>query len=210
MKLQKTILCTAVALTAFGASLGLLEIGRYLRAAVEPLTGEIKAVELFESPVYAPERRPELKQTAFTTATEIKPEVEPENSDKTGYYYIIGEQPKGFRDFGYLEISTYEYDEKLGKVVPVKIGGSINFDKRYFDISKINITGERIAVVTKPQKGISYQFDGKFIDEEQVKYKDEDGEEITNWAVLEGRLTKWRSGVKIAEAKVKFSYSLGC
>jgi hypothetical protein len=40
--------------------------------------------------------------------------------------------------------------------------------------------------------------------------KDSSGEEYSVDAVLKGRLTKWRNGVKIAEAKVKFAMSHGC
>jgi hypothetical protein len=56
---------------------------------------------------------------------------------------------------------------------------------------------------------VSYQFDGKFVDEE-IKLKDEYGEEYTETVYLKGRLTKWRDGKKIAEAKVRFGISHGC
>jgi hypothetical protein len=211
MKLQKIILCAAIALTAFGASLGLLEIGSYLRAALLPVIKvEIKPLEPFESPVYAPARRPELKEPVSTPTEESKPEVESEYWDKIGYYYIVGDNPKGFANFEWLEISTYKYDDKLGKVVAVKLSGSITTKKRNFNLTKIDITGNCISIVTETQKGIVFKFDGKFVEEEEVKYKDEDGEETTDKALLKGRLTKWRNGVKIAESAVKLGYTVGC
>ncbi|HVE57728.1 MAG TPA: hypothetical protein VNB22_12920 [Pyrinomonadaceae bacterium] len=210
MKLQKIILCVAVALTAFGASLGLLEIGSYFGAVFEPSKIEIKTPEPLASPVYAPARIPEFKPPAFTPTVETKPEIEPEDWDKTGYYYTIDDRTKGFADFEWLQLDTSKYDQKLGKVVKAKPKGWIDAANRYFQLSSINITGSRISLVSEKQKGISYRFDGKFIEEEEVKYKDEDGEEITDKAVLKGRLTKWRNGVKIAEANVKFGFTVGC
>ena len=53
MKLQKIILCVAVALAACGASLGLLEIGNYLRTAFEPVRTDVKL-----KPVPAPTPTP--------------------------------------------------------------------------------------------------------------------------------------------------------
>ncbi len=221
MKLQKIILCVAVALTAFGASLGLLEIGNYLRTAFQPLKVEIKPPEPIVSPVYAPERIPEFKPPVFTPVAEADPAEEPEEEPfdygEGGDYYIIGDKPngygkkpKGFADLDYLSITTSDWDKKSEKVVRVKPSGSIVTPNKEFKFSWIDITGKRISLVTQTRKGISYQFDGKFIEEEEVKVKDENGEDYTETVVLKGRLTKWRNGVKIAEAKVKLAMSHGC
>jgi len=214
MKLQKIILCVAVALTAFGASLGLLEIGNYIRTAFQPLKAEVKSIEPIVSPVYAPERIPDFKPPVFTPTAEANPEEEPEEEledwGETGDYYIVGNKPKGFADFDWVSIVTNVYNEKLGKAVAVKPSGSIvtNTDKE-FKSSWINIADKRISLVTKTRKGISYQFDGKFVEEEEIKVK-VDGEEFTETVVLKGRLTKWRNGIKIAEAKVRLAMSHGC
>jgi hypothetical protein len=208
MKLQKIILCVAVALTAFGASLGLLEIGSYLRAAFEPLKVELKVPIPIRSPVVYPQRIPDFKQPVFVPAEE--PEEEPEDWAETGDYYIIGEKSKGFEDFEWLSVVTREYNEKLGKVVAVKPNGSAVTEKQEFKFSWINLTGKRISFITKSRKGVSYQFDGKFIEAEEIKQKTPSGDEYTIEAVLQGRLTKWRNGVKIAEAKVKLAISHGC
>ena len=78
-----------------------------------------------------------------------------------------------------------------------------------FEFSWLNIANKRISFVTQSKKGVSYQFDGKFV-EEEIKLKDENDEEYTEKVVLKGRLTKWRDGKKIAESKVKFSELFGC
>lgn len=208
MKLQKIILCAAVALAAFGFSLGLFEIGNYLRPAFKPLKVEIKTPQPLASPVVYPERIPDFPQPVFEPAEEIEPAEEPDDWGETGDYYIIGENPKGFEDFQYLSVSTRDYSEKLEKVVAVKPYGLIETEKE-FKFSWLNITGKRISFVTKTRQGVSYQFDGKFIEAEEVEYRIKD-EVLTDTAVLKGRLTKWRNGKKIAEAKVKLAMSHGC
>jgi hypothetical protein len=212
MKLQKIILCVAVALTSFGTSLGLLEIGSYLsssvRAALQPLRVEIKPLEPFTPLTYAPERLPEFEQPVDTPVEKTRPEVWVES----GYYLIIGDNPKGFANFDNIMFDMDEYDEKLGKVVADKpFGIFCNTDNVLNQfITRMNIKGKRLTLETDEQRGVSYQFDGKFIKEEvKAKYSDGSGE-YTATAVLKGRLTKWRNGVKIAEAEVKFAYTMGC
>ena len=219
MKLQKIILCVAICLTAFGASLGLLEIASYLRAAFAPLKVAVKPFEPVQLPVVYPSRIPEFQQPVLTPPEETVPieEAEQEDQGRTGDYYLVGEKPKNFKDFDWLSIVDREYNEKLGKVVSFKPIGLIvinegkdfNNEDKEFKFSWININGKRISLVTQAKKGVSYQFDGKFV-EEEIKLKDENGEEYPEIIVLKGRLTKWRNGVKIAEAKVKFGLSHGC
>jgi hypothetical protein len=211
MKLQKFILCAAVALTAFGVSLGLLEIGSYLRAAVQPAKREVQSVRPIPAPTAI------LQSAEVVKAPEITP-PEVSNSDaddascefdEEGDYVLVGESPKGFEDFDFLSIVTTFYNSKTEKVIPIKPYGWIQTTKK-FSTSWLGITGKRISFITQARKGVSYKFDGKFVDE-KLKLKDENGEEYTEQVLLKGRLTKWRSGVKIAESKVRFAEkSCGC
>lgn len=212
MKLQKIILCAAALLTAFGASLGLLEIGSYLSAAFEPLKVEFKLPEPIASPVYAPARRIAETKTPVPAPTAAPETAQaPEDWIEDGYYYIIGDRPKGFAGFDYIRLDTHVYNKELNKFVPVKPSGWIGTEKEFFDLSRVNITNKRISLVSSTQKGISYQFDGKFIEGEEVKAKYRDGSgEYTDTVILKGRLTKWRRGVKIAEAQVKLGVTEGC
>jgi hypothetical protein len=209
MKFQKIIMCIAVALTAFGASLGLLEIGRYISAFFQPTKAEVKLIKPIPSPVFY--QPPIVK---FEQPVVSPPEVSDSKLEETcefnqqGNYVIIGENPKGFEDFSYFSIVTTHYDSKTDKLIPIKPYGWIELTKK-FNLSWLNFTGKRISFVSQAKKGVSYQLDGKFVNEE-IKLKDEDGEEYTEQVVLKGRLTKWRDGKKIAEAKVKFSELFGC
>jgi hypothetical protein len=210
MKLQKIILCVAAGATAFGASLGLLEIGRWVGAALEPLRVEIKMREANALPVVFP--APQIKPLILTfqpSEQTAEPIAEPDIEHDSGEYYIIGVPPKGFIEIDFIEILTVEYDEKKRRLFPIEPTGHLQ-TAREFKFSRINITGKRVTFVTAERNGISYQFDGKFIPEEKVKYKSADGGEYSDYANLKGRLTKWRGGVKIAEAKVKLSKFQGC
>jgi hypothetical protein len=212
MKSEKIILCVAIALTAFGASLGLLELGGYFRTMFEPLKVEIKPLKPVQPPVFSPPI-PDFKQPIYSPDKEAPPEestpeeVVPEEED--GIYYLIDDDPKGFEDFEFLRIDTVKYDEKLEKLVSIKPTGKIDAGKEY-KFSWLNVADRRISLITKSRRGVSYQFDGKFTGGIETKYKGPEGEELTDHVFLTGRLTKWRNGKKIAEAKVRFGMSHGC
>jgi len=208
MKLQKIILCVAIALTAFGVSLGLLEIGGYLRAALQPVRAEVKPITPPIVPVVYPPPVVEYKEPEGVAEANQPEEDEYCEFSETGDYTIIGQNPKGFEDFDYLSVITFEYDEKSGENIAVKPKGLVQ-TKKEFKFTWINIADRRISFITQAKKGISYQFDGMFVREE-IKLKDESGENYTEQAVLKGRLIKWLNGKKIAESKVKFSELCGC
>lgn len=209
MKLQKIILCIAIALTAFGASVGLLEIGGYLRGVFQPVRVEIKQVR----PVAAPTIVYQLPVVEYKQPEGLADSDQPAEDEyckfrATGDYTILGQNPKGFEDFDYLSVITSEYDEKSDKNIAVKPKGLIK-TKIEFKFTWINIANKKISLVTRAKKGVSYQFDGKFVDEEAT-LKDENGNDYTEQVFLKGRLTKWLNGKKIAESKVKFSVMCGC
>lgn len=206
MKIQRFVLCSAVTLAAFGASVGLLEIVRWLGAFSEPL--KIK----FETPVFTLPPRVEFKPADFVDKPANVEPVEEYEWSETGDYYFAGKTPKGFENFGSLSIVTREWNYDRDRFVAVEPSGSIQARQgtKYLDyqFSAININGKRVSIVTQSVKGISYQFDGKFV-EEKLEYKNAAGMEIIDEVVLKGRLTKWRNGKKIADAKVNFEVG-GC
>jgi hypothetical protein len=210
MKIQKFFLCAAIASTAFGASLGLLEIGDRLHEALAPVKLEIKPIEPIASPVvYPPQNFSGFELPAAESIDTDEPETQPEHLGENGYYYIPGEKPpEGFEEFEHFELTTYEWDEQAEKEREVEPTGTLRM-KKDFDFSWLNRTGRRISFITRERGGISYQFDGKFIDAEKIKVKSEYGDYATD-IVLKGRMTKWSKGKKIAEAKMKLAYTLGC
>jgi hypothetical protein len=146
MKLQKIILCVAVALTAFGASLGLLEIGRYIGVFFQPVKTEVKLIKPLPSPSVAYEPPiVEFKQSVFplTEVSNSDPEETCEFAEQ-GNYSLIGDNPKGFEDFSYFSVVTNFYNSKTDKVVPTKPYGWIWMTKR-FEFSWLKIAKKRIT-----------------------------------------------------------------
>ena len=220
MKLQKIILCAAIAVTAFGASVGLLEIGAYLREALTPIRVELKPLETVQLPIgYQPPRIPDFPPPSYTPPPAVSEPQEDESEvvdwGFTGDYYIIDDNPEGFEDFLNLTISDHEYDEKSEEVVKIKPEGTIDIqdpkrdDVKTFKLMSIDIKGQKILLISQTKKGVSYQLDGKFVEQDVIR-KDENGEEYTETVYLKGRLSKWRDGKKIAEANVRFGISHGC
>jgi hypothetical protein len=218
MKFRIYALRVAVALTAFGLSLGLFEIGRFLTADSQPKTEEVKTTQPVEKELPAI-LSPEV--AVFPPGVEQTPTISPtETEEKTVYefdggndYYIIGKLPKGFRDFENLSIVTRDYEnaseENNYEAVPIPPKGFF-LTKKEFNFTRIKIANKQIAFETEAKNGVSYQFVGEFIEEEAIEVKDKDGNEYTDSAVLKGRLKKMRDGKMIAESEVKFAIMHGC
>jgi hypothetical protein len=216
MKIQKIILCCAVAPAAFGASLGLLELGNYVRSAFLSPKSDVEISNVPQTPTLPSIVPPnaEFKMSTVVVPASETVEEEPENEwGETGDYYIAGKYPKGFADFDSLSIVTREWNYEKQRIVAAKPSGSLQTYEKdktgtEYKFSAININGKRISIVTRSVKGVSYQFDGKFVLEE-YKAKLQNGEEYIDAILLKGRLTKWRGGKKIAEAKVNLEIG-GC
>jgi hypothetical protein len=207
MKFQKIILGVAVALTAFGASLGLLEIGSYLRTCfhsedeVQPETSAV-AKTIFTPLV--------IKADPQTTADSSEPREAGEvwgKDDKTGDYYLVGKNPKGFEDFGSLEIYTHKWDENYKYRYPVKPYGTLSA-KKDFKIGRLGIKGDKISFITGVVEGVNYHFEGKFIEEKLELYNQDDTEDAATFRI-KGRLIKWQNGSKVAEARIELEIG-GC
>jgi hypothetical protein len=210
MRLQKFIISAAAMLTAFAGSVGLLEIGRYLYSPLPPSKLVVSNIE----PVSIADYQPVIKQEVPETP-EAKKYVHKEFDEpgEDGYYYLIGTpafdyKPKGFKDFDHFSLNTFRIEKKNYQRVPVKPNGwfSANITVNF---ARLKISGKKISFTTETQKGVFYRLEGNFVDE-TMTVKDSDGEDYTDTVAIKGLLTKWKYGVKIAEAKVNFGYTIGC
>jgi len=217
MKLEKIILCTAVALTAFGMSLGLHEVGSYLTTEFSSKPVETVTVQPSiekENSISFDNLPPEA--TVFPRRFDPAPVAEPETAKVEeaerydylgGEYYVIGKLPKGFKDFESLSIQLTDYSlalpENNYEDVHIPPKGYVDMKKSVFDFARISVSNKRISFETEAIKGISYKFVGKFVDEAI------DMGEYLEHAALEGDLIKLRNGKKIAETQVKFAEG-GC
>ena len=115
--------------------------------------------------------------------------------DPDGSFWILGEPPHEFSEFGAINLNA-----KRSRQLPVQ-GFELRNGKRLrfktLVVKRDNFTFETITL-----GGVSYSFAGKFLKGGVYSAGDLDDET----PVLEGTLTKFRGGQKVAEAKLKFVY----
>jgi hypothetical protein len=112
-----------------------------------------------------------------------------------GAFWIIGAAPDGFSDFGAINLNG-----KRVRRLPAQ-GLELNNGKR-FPFKTAIIKRENLTFTTLTVGGVYYTFVGKFLRGGVFAEQDLADEQ----PVLEGVLTKYKSGQKVFEAKMKFSY----
>jgi hypothetical protein len=115
--------------------------------------------------------------------------------DPDGSFWILGQPPNEFSEFGGINLNAKRSRQLPGQGFQLTSGKSIRF--KTLSVKRDNFTFTTVTV-----GGISYAFSGKFLKGGIYSAGDLDDET----PVLEGTLTKFRGGKKIAEAKLKFSY----
>lgn len=212
MKAKIYLFRFAVAFTAFVCGIGFFAVGRYFQKAFSAkqqkaaLTAPV--VEL-SAPVPViiepPPPPPVVEQIKAVDDSEENAKYEFEVG---GFYSIIGELPKGFKDFEEIGVTITNYEnaseENDYRGTPIPPEGYV-LAKKEFKFAKISLSHKTMAFETQTIKGISYKFSGKFI--EKAPFWDFDYET----PVLEGRLVKSKNGKKTAESNVQLRwYGGGC
>ena len=120
-----------------------------------------------------------------------------------GDYFILGRKPKHFREFDSLELAVGQ-DGAYGVAVLQTYSDGTYYS--YYAVSG-SITGDRLTIVAIPfsDGNFEYSFEGIFLRDGIVS------DAGRNEAVLKGKLTKSKHGVRIAECEVRFRIEyLGC
>jgi hypothetical protein len=115
--------------------------------------------------------------------------------DPDGAFWILGDTPNDFSEFGAINLNA-----KRSRRLPVQ-GFELRNGKR-LAFKTLTVKRDNFTFTTAAAGGISYAFSGKFLKGGVYSAGDLDD----TIAVLEGTLTKFRGGQKVAEAKLKFSY----
>lgn len=140
-------------------------------------------------------------------------DYDPEEFNPRGTYYVLGRKPKEFREFDSFELVV---EGRGGRA-----SGKATLYTRYFGKDKDYhliagngdyaltglLTERRLAFVAAPKSGedFEFRFDGQFLRGGRVS------DAGTKTAVVKGRLTKLKDGVKVAEGEVKFRVEyIGC
>jgi len=132
-------------------------------------------------------------------------DYDPKEFNPRGDYYILGRKPKVFREFDCLELAVDEFNGRASGVVMIQTYVNHMYSAHYA-VSGL-VTKERLAFVATPvsEEDFEYRFDGYFLRAGVLSHLGK------NRAVLKGKLTKSKRGVKIAESEIKFRVEyLGC
>jgi hypothetical protein len=119
----------------------------------------------------------------------------PARFDPDGSFWVHGAPPDNFSDFSGINLNA-----KRSRTLP-QPGLETNKGTRY-RFKTLSVKQERFTFTTMTVAGVSYSFSGRFLKGGVYSSGILDDET----PVLEGTLTKFRSGKKVAEAKLKFVY----
>ena len=115
--------------------------------------------------------------------------------DPDGSFWIVGEPPNEFSNFTAINLNAKRLRRLPSPGVQENDGTTYRF-------KTVTVKRDNFTFTTMTRGGVSYSFSGRFL---------KGGNFAATWLgdetpVLEGTLTKFRDGKKLAEAKLKFSY----
>ena len=115
--------------------------------------------------------------------------------DPSGAFWISGEPPADFSDFSAINLNMRQLRRLPTSGVQLNDGTSFRF-------KTVVVKQSNFTFTTATLKGVYYTFSGKFL---------KGGDFAATWQgeetpVLEGTLTKFKGGTKVADAKLKFIY----
>ena len=148
---------------------------------VEEIEPQVIPVEELVYPKFAGTATAEGNAPAKAQETETNTSKERSETfvfEPTGEYYLIGGSNKTFQDLDglYIKTANYKDDPNTGSWIPEAItpeGYIYNEDGKEMKFVRLFISNTHLAFETVSKNGISYRFEGKFIEGKEVKY---DGE----------------------------------
>jgi hypothetical protein len=123
------------------------------------------------------------------------PQTKTTRFDPDGSFWIFGEPPNEFSDFGAINLNAKRSRRLPVQGFELRTGKSLRF-------KTLVVKRDNFTFTTMTLGGVSYAFSGKFL--KGGVYSAGTLDDQT--PVLEGTLTKFRGGQKVAEAKLKFVY----
>ena len=132
-------------------------------------------------------------------------DYDPKEFNPRGDYFILGRKPKAFREFDCLELAVDEFDGRASGVVMIQTYANQMYSAQCAVSGRL--TKERLTFVVTPvsEEDFEYSFDGYFL---RAGVLSNAGK---NRAVLRGKLTKSKRGVKITESEIRLRVEyLGC
>ena len=133
--------------------------------------------------------------TIATTTQAQKAQKGRERFDPNGSYWIIGDPPHEFSDFSAINLNARRVRRLPASGLQLNNG-------RLFRFKQLTVKRETFTFTTTQVRGVSYSFSGRFLKGGVYSETVLDDQS----PVMEGVLSKFSLGKKIAEAKLTFSY----
>ncbi|SRR6266536_907538 len=115
--------------------------------------------------------------------------------DPDGTFWIQGTPPQDFSDIGGINLNSRRLRRFPAAGIDL-VGG------RKLPFKSLTVRRDNLTFSTAVVRGVSYTFSGRFLKGGVFSA----GILDPDTPVLEGTLTKWRGGRKVAEEKLKFTY----
>jgi hypothetical protein len=112
-----------------------------------------------------------------------------------GAFFLIGEPPADFSDFSGIYLNGRRLRRLPTQAMHLNNG-------KVFHYRSLTVRRDNFSFTTVTSSGVYYTFAGKFLRGGIFAEQDLSDDR----PVLEGVLTKYKGGKKLAEAKLKFSY----
>ncbi|SRR6266496_4705450 len=115
--------------------------------------------------------------------------------DPDGAFWIYGKPPSGFEDFSGINLNSKRSRRLPASGVDLTNGSKLRFQT-------LVVKREKLTFTTTTVRGVSFTFSGRFLRGGVFATANLDDQT----PVLEGTLTKFKGGQKVAEAKLRFTY----
>jgi hypothetical protein len=195
--MKRLIIHLVIGLVTFSVGVAIPSIFTIKRSV--SFTPKVREVEPFTLKV----NEPAAQFVITLPAPNIIFDYNPREFNPRGDYYIVGRKPKGFSEFDCLELAV-DHDSASG-VIMIQTYANQSYNSHYA-VSGL-VTNKRLTFVatSNSEDDFEYSFDGHFL---RGGVLSDAGQ---SRAILKGRLTKSKGGVRIAEGEVKFRVEyLGC
>jgi hypothetical protein len=115
--------------------------------------------------------------------------------DPDGSYWLLGDQPTEFSEFGAINLNA----KKLRRLPSpgLQLNDGTNYRYKTLTVKRNNFTFTTVA-----RRGVYYTFSGRFLKGGVLAMTELNDES----PILEGTLTRYNGGKKVAEAKLRFTY----
>src|SRR5438093_2591539 len=131
----------------------------------------------------------------FSASVGVFGQAKKSRFDPDGSFWINGNAPDGFLDFGGINLNAKRVRRLPSSGVQLNTGKNFRF-------KQLSVKQESFTFTTVVVSNISYSFSGNFLKGGVFAAANLDDQT----PVLEGVLTKYKGGQKVAEAKLKFVY----